>query len=58
MTFKEIKDQLKKESVKGQKYNYALDSDVQNFYQYECEIRLSEDEQQLLVTNFKPNIAN
>ena len=57
-TFQEIKDKLKTGCVKGHKYNYSLDSVVQNFYQYDCEIRLSENEKELIITNFKPNWKN
>lgn len=49
---------LKENPVKGKKYNYALEIDVQNFYSYECTIQLDENEEELIVKNLKPNHKN
>ena len=51
----DIRSYLSKNKIDAFKYNYALDSVVQNFGTFECFIELSKDYKYIKITNRKPN---
>ena len=44
--------------IKAMKYNSSLDELVQNFRQYECLLRLSDNKDEIIITNLKPDGDN
>lgn len=50
-----ITEFIKEQQIQCYKYNYVLDTSVQNYLNFESTIGLSEDEKELIITNIKPN---
>lgn len=46
--------EIREDPIKCVKYNYALDSEIQNYLQYDSLISVSEDGTELIITNKKP----
>ena len=44
-----------KDPIKCVKYNYSLEEEIQNQLQFDGTIQLSEDGQELIIINKKPN---
>ena len=51
--FEEAKDRMINEKINGFKYNYALDEVVQDQTNYECELSLSKNGEELIVMLYK-----
>lgn len=50
-----ITEHIKKNKIKCIKYNYALEGSVQNYFNFEATIGLSNDESSLIINNIKPS---
>jgi len=53
----DIRSYLSKNKINAFKYNYALDSNVQNFTTFDAFIELSKDYKYIQIINRKPNEA-
>ena len=50
----QLSEKLQSRRMNCFKYNYALDSEVQNFTNFQSFLQLSEDGEELIITNRKP----
>ena len=49
-----LTEHIKKNKIKCIKYNYALEGSVQNYFNFEATISLSNNEEALIINNIKP----